>query len=624
MWCWKAVSARGSGRSLPLGAVAAAHPQARGGTLRIERDVDLGIPPVPMTHEDSRLRQPLACLSLRGPWRGGSRSDRATGQVRVLRVVAVHDAGTVVNPAGAEGQVVGGVAMGLGMALGEQLLWADGRPHVTGFTDYPMPRADGMPPVEVAFVGKPDPRGPAGAKSISEIALMPVAAAVANAVAHATGARLRELPMTPDRVLAALPRANRTAPAPLAFRPSRWWAEAVRRAYPRGLLRLLDRYGPSRPRAAPALTAIDRPGTAAEAVALLADGGAHPIGGGTDLLPARAAGLAVPERLVSLARCADLRGFSLEGDLVLGAGLTLEAAAAALAGANLPGDRTLAAALGSIATPQIRAMATLGGNLCQANRCWFLRSGFDCYERGGFGRPCYAVTGDHRYFHAVIGAGRCQSVTPSDLATVLVALDGMIAIQGRPGLRWVPARAFFTGPGESVLRQGEIVTALRVPAAMRRRASAWGKLQLSSDGFAIASACASLRLDGSGAVQAASVVLGGVAATPWRARDAEKRLIGRRPGPDALAAAAEAWISRAHPLPGNRWKLDATAGLLRRVLGKALDGRERRNGRTVTTKRENSNETRDFRTGPGRRGGSRLGERGKCPDGADAGDLCRA
>jgi CO/xanthine dehydrogenase FAD-binding subunit len=500
--------------------------------------------------------------------------DRDTGEVRVLRVVAVHDAGTVINPVGAEGQVVGGVAMGLGMALGEQLIWADGRPHVTGFTDYAMPRADGVPPVEVCFVGGPDPRGTAGGKSISEIALMPVAAAVANAVAHATGARVRTLPITPDKVLAAMPRRRHAAPAPLILRPARWWTEAVRRAYPKGLLRILDRQGPSRTAAPAPKAALERPASVTEALELLATEGAQVVAGGTDLLPARAAGLAGPTRLVSLARCRDLEVVRVDGqDLEIGAAVTLEDLTSALNGSELPGDRVLARAAAAIATPQVRGAATVAGNLCQHNRCWFLRSGFDCYKKGGAGRPCYAVTGDHRYFHAVVDGGRCQSVTPSDLATVMVALDAEFVLRRSGGQRVVQAEAFFTGPGETCLRRGEIVTSVRVPAAARARPAAWDKLQMTSDGFAIASACASLRTDADGCVRSARVVLGGIAATPWRARDSEAMLQGWRGASIDADRASEAWIHRAHPLPGNSWKLDATAGLLRRVLGEALGHR---------------------------------------------------
>ncbi|MCL4188683.1 MAG: molybdopterin-dependent oxidoreductase [Rhodobacteraceae bacterium] len=562
------------GRSLPLGKIAAVHPDAAGGTLRIARETAVPVPAVPMTHADSGFGNlsPAYAFAAHGV---EVEVDRDTGAVRVLRVVAVHDAGTVVNPAGAEGQVTGGVVMGLGMALSEQLLWQDGRPHVTGFVDYAMPRAADVPPIEVVFVGRPDPLGPAGAKSVSEVALMPTAAAVANAIAHATGIRLRDLPMTPDRVLAALPPRPGVRPAPMWRRPGRWWAAAVRRAYPRGLFALLHRLGPARPPEGPRLpvAAVLRPADAAAAGrALAVHEAAAPLGGGTDLLPLRARGLAAPRVLVALSGCADLReaAETAGGGLQLGAALTLAEAEARLRAWGRPADVTLAEAIDAIATPQLRQTATLGGNLCQANRCQFLRSGFDCYKRGGAARPCYALAGDHRYHHAVIGGGRCQSVTPSDLATALAGLGADILARGPGGTRRIPADAFYRGPGETVLRDGEIVAAIRLGAADRDAASAYGKFALTPDGFAVASACALLRLDGGGRVGSARIVLGGVAATPWRARAAEDELTGLRPGPGTVAAAAEAWTAAAHPLPLNGWKLAAAAGLLRGVLARAL------------------------------------------------------
>src|SRR5205814_8439287 len=115
-----------------------------------------------------------------------------------------------------------------------------------------------------------------------------------------------------------------------------------------------------------------------------------------------------------------------------------------------------------VASPQIRAVATVGGNLVQAKRCWFFRNGFDCYKRGGATCPCYAVQGDHRFYHAALGAHRCQAVTPSDLATALVALDADVAIRGASGARVVPMASFYTGPGETVLREAELVASGRL------------------------------------------------------------------------------------------------------------------------------------------------------------------
>jgi CO/xanthine dehydrogenase FAD-binding subunit len=207
----------------------------------------------------------------------------------------------------------------------------------------------------------------------------------------------------------------------------------------------------------------------------------------------------------------------------------------------------------------------VGGNLCQAKRCWFYRNGFSCYKRSGATAPCYAVLGDNRYYHAVLGAHRCQAVTPSDLATLLVALDATVLIAGRSGERALPMARLYTGPGETALRPGEIVSAVRIPAAARARVSAFEKLRLWEGDFAVASACASLDVS-DGTVRDARIVLGAIAPTPYRARAVERRLLGRQLDPATIADAAEAWVGAAHPLAGNEWKVDAACGLMRRCL----------------------------------------------------------
>ena len=151
-------------------------------------------------------------------------------------------------------------------------------------------------------------------------------------------------------------------------------------------------------------------------------------------------------------------------------------------------------------------MATVGGNLCQAKRCWFYRNGFDCYKRRGATAPCYAVLGDNRYYHAVLGAHRCQAVTPSDLATVLVALDATVRLASRSGERTLPVARLYTGPGETALRRGEIVADVTVPAAARARVSGFEKLRLWEGDFSVVSACASLDVAG-GRVRDARIVL---------------------------------------------------------------------------------------------------------------------
>jgi CO/xanthine dehydrogenase Mo-binding subunit len=126
-----------------------------------------------------------------------------TGAVRVLRVVSVHDAGRILNPLGAEGQVEGGVIMGLGYALTEQLVLEEGRVINPDLGQYKLITSMEAPEIAARFVGAEDPAGPFGAKGIGEAGCIPIAAAVANAICDALGVRIRDLPITPERVLAA-------------------------------------------------------------------------------------------------------------------------------------------------------------------------------------------------------------------------------------------------------------------------------------------------------------------------------------------------------------------------------------------------------------------------------------
>jgi CO/xanthine dehydrogenase Mo-binding subunit len=130
--------------------------------------------------------------------------DTETGQVTVLRLAAAHDCGKAINPMLLEGQLEGGVAMGLGYGMLEEMVSENGQVQNPQFTDYILPTAPDMPEIELAIVEDPAPKGPFGAKGVSEAALLPTAPAIINAIYDAVGVRIRDLPATPVKVLAAL------------------------------------------------------------------------------------------------------------------------------------------------------------------------------------------------------------------------------------------------------------------------------------------------------------------------------------------------------------------------------------------------------------------------------------
>lgn len=490
--------------------------------------------------------------------------DHDTGAVRVVDVVSVHDSGAALNPAGAEGQVAGAVVMGLGAALGEELMYEGGRLINPSYLDYSAPRASDVPDIRVILLDAHDPAGPHGAKGLGEIGLVPTPAAVANAVAHATGVRVRELPITPDKLLPAL-RPPSARPS-IRRRPSLWWSELVRALYPRGLFRVLHRWGTRFARLEQGIevAAVEMPTSVEAALASHTSDSAF-IAGGTDLLVARQQGLSAPVRLIDLATIQALALLEERSDhaLDIGAAVTLGDLGRFVAES---GDPMLEELLGMLANHQIREMATVGGNLLQENRCSFYRNGFVCYKRGGWTCPCYAVVGEHRFQHAVIGGHRCQAVTPSDLATGFLALDAVISVVGQAGVRKIEVGSLYTGPGESALEPDEILTSVRLPAAARARHSVFEKLNMYAGDFAVCSTAVALELDGERIIDA-RVALGGVAPTPHRATRVEALIRGLDIGDvRALDEAAHSWSVDAHPLANNAWKVDAATGLLRRAL----------------------------------------------------------
>jgi CO/xanthine dehydrogenase Mo-binding subunit len=130
--------------------------------------------------------------------------DIETGEVEVLRIVAAHDCGRAINPMLVEGQVLGGICMGVGYALMEELVLEDGEVKNPNFVDYVVPTALDMPHVDVSLIEEPDPTGPYGAKGIGESTMIPTAPAIINAIHDAIGVRIRDLPATPQKILDAL------------------------------------------------------------------------------------------------------------------------------------------------------------------------------------------------------------------------------------------------------------------------------------------------------------------------------------------------------------------------------------------------------------------------------------
>lgn len=316
------------------------------------------------------------------------------------------------------------------------------------------------------------------------------------------------------------------------------------------------------------------PATLAGALAELARPGALAKAGGVDVLDRLAERLDRPSRLVNLRRLPGLDGIAeRDGEVVLGPLVTLARLADdPLVRGRLP---ALADAALRAATPNVRSQATLGGNLLQRPRCWYFRQeAFPCLRKGG--DTCFALAGRNAY-HAVLDNGICAIVHPSDAATALVAHRAQVEVAGPGGRRTAPLEELFVRPDEDVTREhrlapGELVVSVRVPAPGPATRAAYVKIgERDSADWPLAAAAAVLELEG-GVCRAASLVLGAAAPIPWRAREAERLLVGRRVDAAVADEAARAALARARPLSENGYKLPVLAAALRRALLRAAEG----------------------------------------------------
>jgi len=297
--------------------------------------------------------------------------------------------------------------------------------------------------------------------------------------------------------------------------------------------------------------------------------------GGIDLLDLMKNGLLAPRRVINLRGVAglDLVAEDGEGGLQIGALATLEQVAAH----PLVRQRyaALADALAGSASPQIRAVATLGGNILQRPRCWYFRSEAQrCLRRGG-GR-CFAIHGENQY-HAIFANEVCAVVHPSTAATALVALDARIELVNGQGEARRPLLSdFFVAPEidvqrENDLKPGEAATAVLLPPLAAGAASAHLREadKLSFD-WPIADVAVVLERDEQARCRRAAVVLGAAAPTPHRARAAENLLVGKVIDETLARKAGQAALEGATPLAKNRHKLPIFTALVRRTLLRAI------------------------------------------------------
>ncbi len=313
-----------------------------------------------------------------------------------------------------------------------------------------------------------------------------------------------------------------------------------------------------------------------QALALLSTTWGHSaiLAGGTDLLALMKDDIVAPNRLINIKDVSDLRGVSATAlGLRIGALTTLGALAENEAVIkNYP---ALAEALVEAASPQIRNLATIGGNLCQRPRCWYFRNGFGLLPKDEAGKELVA-SGDNRYHAVLANHGPAKFVSPSTIAPILIAYGARIRMEGPKGKRELPLEKFFVIPSsegerEHDLQPNEIVTEIVIPRASDLSAAHYEVRQKEAFDWPLAVAGVVLQMRGAN-VDSARIVLGYVAPVPWRSLEAEQVLAGLPINKENAQKAADAALAKATPLSQNAYKVQLARVAVRRAILKAASG----------------------------------------------------
>jgi xanthine dehydrogenase YagS FAD-binding subunit len=291
--------------------------------------------------------------------------------------------------------------------------------------------------------------------------------------------------------------------------------------------------------------------------------------GGVDLLDLMKDDISAPKRLVNIRNIQGLNEIREdERGLHIGPLATL---------AEIAEHRTIqkkypaiSDAAERVATPQIRNMASVGGNLAQRPRCWYFRSeDFQCRKKGG--KHCFAQDGENDY-HAIFDNRTCAIVHPSGIAVPLVALNANLQITSPKGKREVLLEEFFVSPEQDVMRENvlqpdELITAITVPATDARSAY-YKQGEKESFDWPIADVAVALTMQGS-RCRKASIVLGAAAPRPYRAKAAEAQLADSTINEDTARKAAQQAVAAATPLANNRYKIPIFEAIIRRTILRA-------------------------------------------------------
>ncbi len=291
------------------------------------------------------------------------------------------------------------------------------------------------------------------------------------------------------------------------------------------------------------------------------------IAGGTDLVRLLKSKTVEPRLIVNLKTVPGLKYITEDDDgLQIGALTTLrEITMSHVIQQVYP---VLAEAAYSVASPSIRHMGTVVGNLCQDVQCWYYRrqpilgKTFYCKRKGG--KVCHAVAGENMY-HAIIGGNACYAASPSDMAPALIALGATLKIASHTGKRTVALDEFYTSMGTN-LKAGELITSICVPRPGLSSKQRFLKFrERKTIDFALSSVAVVINSE-NGVVTKARIVLGGIAPVPYRAVEAEQVITGKKVSEGLAETTAKAAVNKAKPLRDNTYKVTLTRALVKRAL----------------------------------------------------------
>lgn len=290
--------------------------------------------------------------------------------------------------------------------------------------------------------------------------------------------------------------------------------------------------------------------------------------GGTDVLGLMKDNIVYPEKIINLKKISNLNKINIASNGTLRIGALTKLSDIANNDFISSNYKTLALAAAGVATPQIRNMGTIGGNICQRPRCFYFRGDFDCLRKGG--DECFAFDGHNKY-HCIIGGGPCYIVHPSDTAVALLALDASLNIYTGKEYKSVKLKDFFVLPEENsykenILNPGEIITEIVIPPIGKNYYSNYIKVtERGAWDFALVSVASVIGVS-KNQIKSAKFAFGGIAPIPWMDEKFNSKANNLTLTENNINSFTNSLLTDAEPLEMNKYKLQLARNLLRKTI----------------------------------------------------------